>query len=86
MRKYNEVKSALDVERAQVLEGVLLMERNRFKFLIDAYSNVVKNEIVLGETLSNQWKGLASWEVSLMSGLTVRQPFLLFSYRGGRAS
>lgn len=71
MRKYNEVKSILDVERAQVLETVLVMERNRFKFLIDAYSNVVKSEIVLGETMSGQWKGLAQWEVSLMTGLSV---------------
>ncbi len=48
MRKYNEVKDELDVERAAVLQGVLIMERDRFKFLIDAYSNVVKNEIILG--------------------------------------
>lgn len=79
MRKYNEVKDVLDVERAQVLQGVLVFERDRFKFLIDSYSNVVKSEIILGETMSAQWAGLRDWGAALSMGLGVCHHFIQFT-------
>jgi len=81
MRKYNEVKDVLDVERAQVLQGVLVFERDRFKFLIDSYSNVVKSEIILGETMSAQWAGLRDWGAALSMGLGGEQAEALVTSR-----
>lgn len=62
MKKFNAIKAENDKGKAKILSSVLLFEKERLSFLVNALNKVVQQELLLSERFLSQKERLENWK------------------------